>query len=162
MKFKVGFKAFNIVQDLTAFNTTLKCCQHSETVVQRCSQKFHKIRRKHLCQSLIFNKVAGFRPETLLKKRPWHRCFPVNFVEFQRSPFLQNTFGGCFLTLKRTTKFPKISKKISGSAYYIRIFAVATKNVSKRFALYKDKHQNKVDIVLVLCFLSLIAFLLQL
>ena len=126
MKFKVRFKAFNIVQDLTAFNTTLKCCQHSETVVQKCSQKFHKIRRKHLCQSLIFNKVAGLRPATLLKKRPWHRCFPVNFVEFQRSPFLQNTFGGCFLTLKRSTKFPPEVRTTLG---YLRLQQKMSQNV---------------------------------
>ena len=30
-------------------------------------------------------------PATLLKKRLWHRCFPVNFVKFLRRPFLQNT-----------------------------------------------------------------------
>ena len=24
----------------------------------------------------------------LLKKRPWHRCFPVNFMKFLRTPFL--------------------------------------------------------------------------
>ena len=28
---------------------------------------------------------------TLLKKRPWHRCFPVNFAKFLRTPVLQNT-----------------------------------------------------------------------
>ena len=27
-------------------------------------------------------------PATLLKKRLWHRCFPVNFVKFLRTPFL--------------------------------------------------------------------------
>ena len=27
------------------------------------------------------------RPATLLKKRLWHRCFPVNFVKFLRTPF---------------------------------------------------------------------------
>ena len=42
---------------------------------------------KHLRQS-IFNKVAGLRPATLSKKRPWHRCFPVNFVKFLRTSFL--------------------------------------------------------------------------
>ena len=26
----------------------------------------------------------------LLKKRLWHRCFPVNFAKFLRTPFLQN------------------------------------------------------------------------
>ena len=33
----------------------------------------------------------GLRPATLLKKRLWHTCFPVNFAKFLRSPFLQNT-----------------------------------------------------------------------
>ena len=30
----------------------------------------------------------GLRPATSLKKRLWHRCFPVNFVKFLRAPFL--------------------------------------------------------------------------
>ena len=33
----------------------------------------------------------------LLKKRLWHRCFPVNFVKFLRTPFLQNTSGRLLL-----------------------------------------------------------------
>ena len=28
------------------------------------------------------------RPAHLLKKRPWHRCFPVNFVKLLKTPFL--------------------------------------------------------------------------
>ena len=28
------------------------------------------------------------RPAALLKKRPWHRCFPVNFVKFLRTPLV--------------------------------------------------------------------------
>ena len=31
---------------------------------------------------------SGLRPATLLKKRLWHRCFPVNFAKFLRTPFL--------------------------------------------------------------------------
>ena len=50
-------------------------------------RNFPKFTRKHLCQSLFFNKVVGLRPATLLKKRLWHRCFPVNFVKFLRTPF---------------------------------------------------------------------------
>ena len=36
----------------------------------------------------IFSKFTGkhLKPETLLKKRLWHRCFPVNFVKFLRTP----------------------------------------------------------------------------
>ena len=35
------------------------------------------LRRKHLCQSLFINKVAGLRRATLLKKGLWHMRFPV-------------------------------------------------------------------------------------
>ena len=57
---------------------------------------FTKFTGKHLCQSLFFNKIAGLRPATLLKKGLWHRCFLVNFVTFLRTLFTQNTSGGCF------------------------------------------------------------------
>ena len=49
-------------------------------------RNFEKFTGKHLCQSLLFNKVAGIRPVTLLKERLWHRCFPVNFLNFLRTP----------------------------------------------------------------------------
>ena len=51
-------------------------------------RNFEKFIGKHLCQSLLFNKVAGLRPASLLKKRLWHWCFPVNFAKFLRTPFL--------------------------------------------------------------------------
>ena len=65
--------------------------QMLEAVVWRCSVKkvFLEISQnsqKNTCASLFFNKVAG-RPATLLKKRLWHWCFPVNFVKFLRKPF---------------------------------------------------------------------------
>ena len=39
----------------------------------------------------FFNEIAGLRPATLFKKRLWHRCFPENFANFSRTPFIQNT-----------------------------------------------------------------------
>ena len=33
-----------------------------------------------------------------LKKRLWHRCFPVNFAKFLRSSFSQNTYGRLHLS----------------------------------------------------------------
>ena len=39
---------------------------------------FAKFTGKHLCQSLIFNKVG---PVTLLKKRPWRRYFPTEIIK---------------------------------------------------------------------------------
>ena len=35
-----------------------------------------------------------------LKKRLWHRCFPVDFVKFLRTPFLQNTSGRLLLYMQ--------------------------------------------------------------
>ena len=37
------------------------------------------------------------KPATLLKKRLWHRCFLVNFAEFLRITFVQNTSGRLLL-----------------------------------------------------------------
>ena len=77
---------------------------------QKCSMKkgvlrnFTKFTGKHLCQSLFFNNVAGLRPATLLKKRLWHRCFPVNFAKFLRTPFLQNTYGRLLLNGETNVK----------------------------------------------------------
>ena len=34
---------------------------------------------------------------SLLKKRLWHSCFPVNLAKFLRTPFLQNTSGRLLL-----------------------------------------------------------------
>ena len=56
-------------------------------------RNFAKFIGKHLCQSLLFSKVAGLRPATLFKKGLWHRCFPVNFKKFLRTPFLKEHFS---------------------------------------------------------------------
>ena len=69
-----------------------------------------KFTRKHLCQSLFFHKVAGLIPANLLKKRLWHRCFPENFAEFLRIPFLQNTseYFLYFLYCRFVSSFDKL------------------------------------------------------
>ena len=73
---------------------------------QKCSIKkdvlgnFAKFAWKYLFQGLFLIKMQalGLRPATLLKKRLWHKCFPVNFAKFLRTPFLQNTSGWLLLT----------------------------------------------------------------
>ena len=35
---------------------------------------------------------TGLRPPTSLKKRLWHRCFPVNFAKFIRTPLFAEQF----------------------------------------------------------------------
>ena len=53
-------------------------------------RNFEKFRGKHLCQSLLFNKVAGLRTVALLKKRFWYTCFPVNFSKFRKTPITEH------------------------------------------------------------------------
>ena len=48
-------------------------------------RNFAKFTGKHLCQSLFFQ----WSCKKLLKKKPWHRCFPVNFAKFLRTPFVK-------------------------------------------------------------------------
>ena len=53
---------------------------------------YRSSRPEVLCKKGVLRNFAKFtekhlRPATLLKKRLWHRCFPVNFVKFLRTPF---------------------------------------------------------------------------
>ena len=61
-----------------------------------------KFTGKHLWQSLfsITLQALGLRPATLLKKRLWRRCFPVNFAKFLRTPFLIEHLRWLLLTLE--------------------------------------------------------------
>ena len=55
----------------------------------------------HLC---CFSTVLGFsfpiqlRLATLLKKKLWHRCFPVNFATFSRTPTFKEHLRWLLLT----------------------------------------------------------------
>ena len=75
-------------------------------------KNFFKFTVKHLCHGLFFNKVAGLRPATLLKKRLWHRCFPVNFAKFLRTPFLIEHLPWLLLNLFQKTYYPKHSLQV--------------------------------------------------
>ena len=60
---------------------------------QRCFMKngalknSPKFAEKHLYQSLLFNKSAGLRPATLVKKRLCHRCVLMDFAKILRTFF---------------------------------------------------------------------------
>ena len=54
----------------------------------------------HPSIKLIKEHIAGLRPVTLLKKRLWYRCFPVNFVKFLRTPFFTEQLWWLFLSVR--------------------------------------------------------------
>ena len=68
--------------------TVVRSSQQRCSVTKGVHRNFAKFTGKHLCQSLFLNKVSVLSPATLLKKRFWHRCFPVNFAKFLTTPFL--------------------------------------------------------------------------
>ena len=47
--------------------------------------------QENTCVRVSF--FSGLRPATLLTNKLWHRCFSVNFVNFLRTPFLENSSG---------------------------------------------------------------------
>ena len=85
-------------------------------------RNFAKFTGKHLCQSLSFNKVAGLRPVTLLKKRLWHRCFPVNFVKYLRTPFFTEHLR--WLLLKFYNNYYNIFLKVKFILYFLTCIEV--------------------------------------
>ena len=50
-------------------------------------KNFAKFKGKYLLQSLLFNKIISPRGSTLLRKRLWRRCLPVNLTKFLRTIF---------------------------------------------------------------------------
>ena len=84
----VGDSKFVIIQAMMNFDVYRR--SHPGVFCKkRVLKNFAKFMGKHLCQRLFFNKVAGLKPVILLKKSLWHRCFPVNFGKFSRTPFLK-------------------------------------------------------------------------
>ena len=68
--------------------------------------------------------TSGMRPATLLKKRAWHRCFPVNFVKFLRTPFFKEHLQWLLLHMsrKRTVlqNFLYVHRKINVLSFYLK------------------------------------------
>ena len=83
-----------MLKTLAYFMKAQRNQRYTEAVSQRCSinKVFLEISQEpqeNTCARVsFFNKVASLRFATLLKKRLWHRCFPLNFAKFLRTSFL--------------------------------------------------------------------------
>ena len=72
---------------------------------QRVLKIFAKFTGKYLCQkSIFFNEVSGLRAFNFFKKRPQHRCFPVNVAKFLKKAFFIEHIGWLLLTLAASLK----------------------------------------------------------
>ena len=92
-------------------------------------RNFTKFTGKHLCQSLFFNKVACLTPATLLKRRLWHRCFPLSFVKRSENAFFTEHLW--WLLLKTNNKL-----KVHYNSANIYLFKVTNRNNRKRLEIY--------------------------
>ena len=88
------FNISNKVTSIVKYRSSQRKCSVRKGVFRNLAT----VTEKYLCQSLYFNKV---RPATLLKPRLRHRCFPLNFAKFLRTPFLQSTSGRPLLNVRR-------------------------------------------------------------
>ena len=49
--------------------------------------------------------VICLRPATSLKRKLWHRCFPVNFAKFLRTQFYRTLLCDCFYILELLVRY---------------------------------------------------------
>ena len=125
-------KGFTRLIDKSHYRSRHRRCSVRKSVLSN----FPKFTGKRLCQSLFFNKDAGFSP---WKERLWNRCFHVKIVNFFTEPFLQNTYGRLllslwedktfhykvpyslrFISLKKILQWVKSRKKIF-NAFYVQL-----------------------------------------
>ena len=92
-------------------------------------KNFAKFTWKDLCQSLFLIKLQASH-ETLLIRRLWHKCFPVNFAKYLRTPILQNT-----------------SEQLLLSIYHTKINTYQVPNILK---WCRRRYQNKTIFLLII------------
>ena len=95
-------------------------------------------RRTSQSQNLIC--TGGLRPSTLLKKRLWHNCFPVNFVKSLGTPFFESTSGACFCKQQYQNLIKRMAQEWGFVEHYIKLL---TKIYNKAFRSELHYHPNK-------------------
>ena len=78
----------NFIFYINKGNAGMKILQYIRLQINRSSYQRCSVKKKEFLE---------ISQNPLLKKRLWHRCFPVNFAKFLRTPFLQNTSGRLLL-----------------------------------------------------------------
>ena len=98
---------------------------------KRCSKKIRKIHRKiSVPESLFLIKLQAM-PAILLKKRLWHRCFPVNFAKFLRRPF----FNEYLQTTSENETDLKEHKIFSSSCEKFKLLQILKINVWRKIQI---------------------------
>ena len=88
--------------------------------------------QENTCAWVSFcNEGAVIWPATLLKKRLWHRCFPMNFAKFSKTVFYITLSGACFC-LSMVSKYTFV-----GTVFTFLIQTLMTEHFHVKWALNK-------------------------
>ena len=91
-------------------NITLFGCKNHRSSHWRCSvkeavhKKLRQFQRKTPVLKSLFNKVAGLRVCSFIKKGLQHRCFSVKLAKFLRTTLLKNTCEWLLLKISTLEK----------------------------------------------------------
>ena len=96
-----------------------------------------------LCQSLFFNKVAGLRTATLLKKRLWHWCFPGRFVKFLRKHFFTERVRWLLLDMTWGNKIAMLIREVNGTEVNFELKLSKYSKTFRGVVLVKADFYNK-------------------
>ena len=77
-------------------------------------RNFTKFTGKHLCQSLFFNKVAGLRSATLLKKETMAQVFSCEFSKISKNTFFTEHPEA---TASASTEVTRYTNKFNGKRF---------------------------------------------
>ena len=82
------------------------------TILRISYPSFTLKRNRHSPLQTLFETSSLYQaaPATLLKKSLWHRCFPVNFAKFLRTPFFTEHLWWLLLYAKAILKQIKVTQ----------------------------------------------------
>ena len=100
-------------------------------------QNFAKFTGKHQCESLFLIKLQSLVPGI---KRPWHRCFPVNFAKFLRTSFLTEHLWWLLLSKMWLVWQFSIFHESSFTEYFLLI------SFQQKNEIKKGKYPDRVQI----------------
>ena len=93
------FAIFAIFDTYLTFAKTLLLPRSSNwkySIKELVLKNFAILTGKHLCWRHFFDKVTSWRPVRFYLQRPQHRCSPVTFAEFLKTPYYRTPPGNCF------------------------------------------------------------------
>ena len=118
------FWEFNVCSWIASeFSICLHCyimffrSSHQSCFTKKVFLEISQDSQESICARVFF--LIKLQVWGLQQKSLWYRCFPVNFVKFLRTPFLQNTSGRLLLCFEHAQIF-----HISHFTYHLRYYMI--------------------------------------